>query len=122
MSSGNISVLTLTVKAAGALVACRFVEQDGTYPAAGGNAFGVTRSSAGAAGDLVPVDVLGTTLVEWGGTVAVDDVLMADASGRAVTATVGAKFPLGKAREAGVSGGVGEALLVPNAGLVTAAS
>ena len=44
--TGNISTLTLTVAAASALAACRFVTQDGAYPAAGAAAFGVTRSSA----------------------------------------------------------------------------
>jgi hypothetical protein len=122
MSSGNISLLTLTVKAAGALAACRFVKQDGNYPAAGGNAFGVTRSSAALAGDLVPVDVMGTAIVEVGGAVVVDDLVMADASGRAVKATVGSKFTLAKVMEAGNTGATVEVLLIPNAGYVTAAS
>ena len=48
--SGNISTLTLTVAAAGALAANRFVTQAGAYPSAGAAAFGVTRTSAAAAG------------------------------------------------------------------------
>lgn len=122
MSSGNISILTLTVIAAGALEANRFVKQDGSYPAAGGLAFGVTRSSAEAAGEPVPADIHGTAIVECGGTIALEDQIMTDASGRAVKATVGSKFVLARAMEAGASGGLIEVLLIPNAGYVTAAS
>ena len=41
MPSGNISTLTLTVVASGAVSAERFVTQSGGYPTAGGVAFGV---------------------------------------------------------------------------------
>lgn len=120
MPSGNIALLTLTVAAAGALAANRFVEQDGSYPSAGGSAFGVTRSSAGAAGDLVPVDVLGTAVVELGADVAKDALVMANATGLAVPSTSGGKVTLGRALEAGVNGGFIEILLIPNGGFVTA--
>lgn len=83
MTTPVISVLCLTRTAAATLAANRFVEVDGTYPTAGGAALGVTRSSA-ESGDLIPVDVLGTTQVEAGGPVAVGPV-KADATGRALT-------------------------------------
>jgi hypothetical protein len=121
--TGNISLLTLTVTAASALAACRFVTQDGAYPAAGAAAFGVTRSSAGGAGDLVPVDVQGTAIAESGAAIAKDAPLMVDATGRVVPLTVGSKSPVGRAMEAATAAGQQiEILLVPSAGLVSAAS
>lgn len=123
MSSGNYSVFTQTVVAAGALVASRFITQAGAYPAAGAAAFGVTRTSAAAAGDLVPVDVLGTAIVETGAAVTKDVALMVDATGRVVPLTVGSKSPVAKSMEAaGAAGAFIEVLLVPSAGLVSAAS
>ena len=121
--NSNISTLALTVVAAGALAAARFVTQAGAYPAAGGAGFGVTRTSAASAGDLVPVDVQGTTIAETGAAVAFDAPLMVDAQGRVVPLTVGGKSPV--ARSMGVATGAGEQieiLLVPSAGLVSAAS
>jgi hypothetical protein len=121
MPSGNLSILTLTVIASAAVEANRFVNQAGAYPAAGAIAFGVTRSS-GAIGDPLPVDVQGTTIIECAGTIAADAAVMSDADGKAVAATVGAKVPLARAMEAGTAGGFIEILLIPNAGLTTAAS
>ncbi len=123
MASGNIAVLTLTVAAAGVLAPNRFVTQAGAYPAAGGVAFGVTRTGAEQAGDLVPVDVLGTAIAEAGGAFAKDAALQSDAQGRAIALTVGSKSPVGRSMEAAAGAGdLVEALLVPSAGLVSAAS
>ena len=121
--SGNKSTLTLTVTAAVALAACRFVTQAGAYPAAGAAAFGVTSSSAEAAGDLVPVDVQGTAIAEAGAAITLDAPLMVDATGRVVPLTVGSKSPVGRAMQAATAAGQQiEILLVPSAGLVSAAS
>lgn len=121
--NGNISLLTLTVVAAGALAANRFTTQAGAYPASGGLAFGVTRTGATAAGDLVPTDVMGTAIVEAGAAFALDAQIMSDASGKAITATVGTKFALARAMGAAAAAGdLVEVLLIPNAGYVTAAS
>ena len=121
--TGNVSTLTLTVTAAVALAACRFVTQAGAYPAAGAAAFGVTRSSAEAAGDLVPVDVQGTAIAEAGAVITLDAPLMVDATGRVVPLTVGSKSPVGRAMQAATAAGQQiEILLVPSAGLVSAAS
>lgn len=121
--TGNISTLTLTVVAASALAASRFVTQDGAYPAAGAAAFGVTRTSAVGAGDLVPVDVTGTAIVESGAAITKDAALMVDATGRVVPLTVGSKSPVARAMDAaGAAGAFIEVLLVPSAGLVSAAS
>lgn len=116
MPSGNIAILTLTVKAAGALAANRYITQAGAYPGAGAKAFGVTRTSAEAAGDLVPVDVQGTAVVEAGAAFAKDADLMVDASGRVVALTVGTKYPVARAMEAsGALGAFVEVLLLPGA-------
>ena len=112
MPSGNISLLTLTVIASASVAASRFVTQDGAYPSAGAKGHGVTRSS-GVSGDLIPVDVLGTAIVEAGGTVAKDAVLELDATGRVVTKSTG--VAVAKAMEAGVVGGLIEVLLIPAA-------
>lgn len=123
MPSGNISTLTLTVVANAAVSAERFVTQSGGYPTAGGVAFGVTRTSAAQAGDLLPVDVQGTSIVEAGAAITVDAALMVDAQGRVVPLTVGSKSPV--ARALGAAAGAGErieVLLVPSAGLVSAAA
>lgn len=121
--SGNFPLLTLTISAAGALAANRFITQAGAYPAAGAAAIGVTRTSAAAAGDLVPTDVQGTTIVETGAAVTKDAALMVDAAGRVVPLTVGSKSPVARALDsAGTAGAFIEVLLIPSAGLVSAAS
>jgi hypothetical protein len=81
---GSISLLVLSVAAGGALATARGVTGAGAYPSAGAGIRGVTRTSAAASGDLVPVDCLGTALMEAGGTVTVQGPVKCDASGRAV--------------------------------------
>lgn len=116
-------LFTDTVAAAGALAAHRFITQAGAYPSAGAAAYGVTRTSADAAGDLVPTDVLGTTIVEAGAEVTKDTHLMVDNTGRVVPLTVGTKFCVAKAMQAASGAGVLlEVLLVPTNGIATAAS
>lgn len=115
MSDANIAILTLTVSAAGALAACRFVTEAGAYPAVSGDrAFGVTRTSAGVAGDLVPVDIQGTATVECGAAVTAGQAVQADATGRIVP-LVATKAAVGRALEAGAVNGIIEILLVPTA-------
>jgi uncharacterized ParB-like nuclease family protein len=112
----NISVLTLTVIAAAALTMRRFVTTVGAVPAAGAACVGVTRSSAAAAGDLVPVDVLGTAIVETGGAIAVGAAIECDASGRAITRASGvtlARMAPGQAAATG-AGQFVEVVLIPN--------
>ncbi len=120
----NLSLLTLTIAAAGAVAADRFVTQGGAYAAAGGLPFGVTRTGAGAVGDLMPVDVLGTTVVEAGAAILFDKPLMVDATGRVVPHDGdGDKHAVARSMEAAAAAGdLIEILLVPSAGvLVTAA-
>jgi Uncharacterized conserved protein (DUF2190) len=119
---GNIALLTLTVIAAGALAANRFITLAGAYPAAGANPLGVSRSSAAVAGDLVPTDVIGTATVEAAGNFTAGQALMVDNQGRVVVHDGdGDKFAIAKALEAGSNGAFVEVLLLPTAGpLVTA--
>ncbi len=112
----NISSLTLTIAAAGALAAARFVTQAGAYPAAGAAAIGVTRSSAAAAGDLVPVDVSGTGEAESGAAFAKDVPLMVDATGRVVAHTATNKA-VGRSMKAATGAGeIVEVFLAVGAG------
>ena len=118
--TGNYSTLTLTIAAAGALAANRFINQSGAYPAAGGRAFGVSRTSAAIAGDLVPVDVTGTAIAEAGAAIPFDVALMLDATGRVVPLAGAGKNPVGCSMEAAAAAGaLIEILLVPSAGLVS---
>jgi hypothetical protein len=109
----NTAILTLTVTAAAALSANRFVTAVGAVPAAAAACIGVTRTSAAAAGDLVPVDALGTTMVEVGaGGVAAGAGVECDNTGKAITLASGVQ--LGRALTAGAAGALIEVLLIPN--------
>lgn len=114
MSRQSISLLALSVQLTAAAAACRFVKGTGVQAVADENTLGVTRT-AGAVGETVPVDVLGTAVVETGGAFSKDDTIKVDAQGRAVVwANAGAKV----ARALEASTGAGqfvEVLLIPNA-------
>lgn len=84
---GSISLLVLNVIAASALAVARGVTGAGAYPSAGAGIRGVTRTSAGASGDLVPIDTMGTALMEAGGTVTLNGPVQCDSTGRAVDKT-----------------------------------
>lgn len=84
---GSISVLVLSVVAGGALATARGLTAAGAYPAAGAGIRGVSRTSAAASGDLVPIDVVGTALMEAGGACTKDAAVMVDATGRVLDKT-----------------------------------
>lgn len=113
MSQQYASVLALTVVAAGTIAAQRFVTPAGAQAGADANTLGVARVAAVAA-DKVPVDVLGTAVVESGAAIAAGASLKSDASGRAITwVTSGAKVAI--ALEAATAAGQFiEVLLIPN--------
>lgn len=113
MSQQNISVLALTLAAAGTIAANRFITPAGAQAGADANTLGVCRQAAVAA-DKVTVDVLGTAVVEAGAAVSAGASLKSDASGRAITwASSGAK--VGIALEAATGAGqMIEVLLIPN--------
>lgn len=123
MSKGNISLLTLTVIASATVAANRFVTTAGAHTgAAGALPLGVTRSD-GVSGDPIPVDVLGTALVEAGAAIAAGATIMVTTDGKALTHDgAGAKHAVGRALEAaGAAGDLVEVLLVPSAGLLVTA-
>lgn len=113
MSTQSISILTLSLAAAGAIAAARFVTPLGAQAGADANTIGAACSAA-AIGERVPVDVRGTTTVEAGAAIAQGATLKSDASGRAITwAASGAKVAI--ALEAATAAGQFiEVLLVDN--------
>lgn len=114
MSQQNISLLTLTLVASGAVAVNRFVTPLGAQAGADANTMGVARAAT--ADTLkMPVDVLGTAIVEAGAAVAAGATVKSDASGRAITwVTSGAK--VGIAMQAATAAGQFiEVLLIPNA-------
>lgn len=108
MSAQSIPLLTLTLAATGTLVAARFVTPAGAQAGADANAIGVSRVAA-VSGDKVPVDALGTAVVEAGAT------LKSDASGRGITwVTSGARLGIALEAASG-AGSLIEVLLISNA-------
>lgn len=115
MSAQNTALLTLTVAAAGAIAANRFVTPAGAQAGADANTLGAARFAAAAAGDKVPVDVLGTAVVAAGAAFAAGATLKADANGKAITwAVSGAKVAVAL-QAAGAADELVEVLLIPNA-------
>lgn len=115
MSKQSYPVLTLTVLAAGGTIpANRMVTPTGTLAGANDNTLGVNRAST-ASGDAMSVDVLGTAVVEVGGTCTVGGTLESDSSGRVVDwSTSGAKIAIAL-QGATTAGDFIEVLLIPNA-------
>lgn len=109
----KLSLLTLAITAAVALEAERFVGADGNYATAAGNAFGVS-TTAGAVGDRVPTDVIGTTVVTAGGVFDAGDYLDVGATGKAVVHAAG-KVVAQALQAAAADGDRVEVLLIPNA-------
>lgn len=110
----GLSLLTLTQRLASAVDSERFITHLGAQTGADGNAMGVTRS-AGVAGELVPVDCLGTAVVESGGAFLAGATLKSDALGRAIGwETSGAKLAVAR-QDATDAGRRVEVFLIPNA-------
>lgn len=114
MAQQSIPILTLTVTAAGTIAAHRFVTPAGAQAGADANAIGVTRSAA-VVNDKIPVDALGTAIVEAGAAISAGATLKADSTGRGITwVTSGARLAI--ALEAATAAGQFiEAMLIQNA-------
>lgn len=112
MSQQNFPVLTLSVKAAGAVAARRFVTPAGAQAGAGAGALGVSGFAA-ASNEMVNVVALGTAVVEAGAAFALGAALQADADGRAITKDAGATVARAL-QAAGAAGDLVEVLLIPN--------
>ena len=112
MSAQSIALLTLTIAATGTIAANRFVTPAGAH--ADANAIGATRVAA-VSGDKIPVDALGTTVVEAGAAVAAGATIKSDASGRGITwVTSGARLGIALEAASG-AGALIEVMLLPNA-------
>lgn len=112
MQNGFVALLTTSFTATATVLAARFIGPDGQHADAGANAIGVCRSDA-AAGEVAPLDVLGTTLVEAGGVVGDWDLVQVGADGKAVAHSDGVAV----ARVQGAGGTNGtllEVLQIPN--------
>ena len=113
MARQSIPILTLSHRLTGTVAANRFVTAAGAQAGADANTLGVSRV-AGVSGELAPVDVLGTTVVEAGAAVAAGATIKSTAAGKAITwATSGAKVALAL-EAAGADGDLIEVLLIPN--------
>ena len=113
MPSGNLAIFTLTVAATAAVATNRFVTSLGAYPAAAAKGLGVARTG-GAVGELLAIDILGTSIAEAGGAFAKDAALELDATGRVVVKAAG--VAVARALEASAAAGAFvEVLLTPAA-------
>ena len=95
-------ILIDSVLAAADLQQKRFVGFDGNCCTAGAKALGVVDVTT-EKGQYAPVAVLGTLLVEAGGTIAVGDAIASDGEGRAVKVADSA-IANGYAKDAGTEG------------------
>lgn len=107
----RIDILTLSVAAAGTIAAETFGTLTGATATAAGNAAGVFRSK-GEEGDLVPLDVLGTTIVVAAETIAPDEAIEVGANGQAAVLAAGTQ--VARAVTGGDAGDRIEVLLIPN--------
>lgn len=84
----SIALLTLSMQLSGTVSANRFLATDMTQAGLGANTYGATRTN-GVSGEVVPVDVLGTTIIETGGAILAGAKVQSDANGRAITIDTG---------------------------------
>lgn len=108
----KIPTLTLSITAAAALAAERFVTAAGAYPSAGGNATGITTTSA-ANGAPVGIDVLGTSIGTAGAAIAKNAYVQVTADGKVITRTSGVAVAIAL-QAATADGDRLELLLIPN--------
>lgn len=114
MGAQSISLLALSVLAAGTVSAARFVTPGGAQAGADANTLGVSRFAA-VAGERLTVDAYGTAVVEAGAAIAAGATVKSNATGQAITwASAGAKVAVAL-EAAAAAGQMIEVLLIPNA-------
>lgn len=86
--SQKISLLALSVIAAAAITAERFVTGTGAVAGAGARALGVAQTSA-ASGEIFAVDVIGTAVITAGGVIAKDAAIEVGTAGKGITKSSG---------------------------------
>lgn len=104
-------VQVLTIKATADIPAKRFVNFAGKTCGANQKSFGVSLSNYNN-GSYVSVVVLGTAIVEAGGTITTGDNLTSDSLGRAIVASAGTEIN-GRALNSAETGEFVRVLLVP---------
>lgn len=110
---GYHDTLTISIKAAAAITANRFITAAGAVPANEANVVGVARAKA-AANELVPVQVLGVAEVEASEAIAVGAAVETTGAGKAA-AQDGAGKTVGRALSAAsADGDVIQVFLIPN--------
>lgn len=114
MHKASFALLTLPAMSAAAVAAGLFVKRDLTPAGPTDSAFGVTTSSAAAAGAMVSVDVLGVALVQCAQDLAAGDPVGSNAQGQAVKAT-GTATVRGVAVNASLLGEMADVVLMPSA-------
>jgi hypothetical protein len=115
MSRQAQPILSQSVTANGAIGEYRFVTPASAQVAAAGvNTLGVARMAA-ADKDVIPVDMLGTAIVETGAALTAGGPLQTDASGRAIDKAAGVTVArLLPGQTANAAGQFVEVLLIPN--------
>lgn len=111
MSQQSIPILTLSPLATEDITAHRFVAPGGAVPGAGENTLGASLADT-STGQPIPTTVLGTAIVEAGGTFSAYDKLETDAEGKAVVLDTGIAAAM--ALQDGVDGRYVEVLLIQN--------
>ena len=113
MSAQSKVLLVLSVLSASALTQNRFVTLQGAVPGAGLGNVGIAMMDASAAGETIPVSVIGTHHAEAGAAVAAGAAVEVDAAGRVITKAAG--IGVGRALQAaGALGDVIEVFQHPN--------
>lgn len=110
----KITLLSLSVLATGVILAERFIGPSGATATAGGNAYGVSTTSA-PVGALVETDVLGTTIVTAGAAIAAGALVEVGTAGKAITKAAGTTVArMAPGASAAADGDRVEVILLPN--------
>lgn len=113
MSRNCTPILSLPLTLSGTVAQSRFVTPAGAQAGADANTLGVARS-AGVSGEKITCDVLGTAVVQTGGSFSAGATLKSDANGKAIVwASSGAKVAMALEASTGADQFV-EVLLIPN--------
>jgi len=87
MSKQKISLMALTFKSALAVAAFRAIAGDGAQATAPGQKVVGVSHAAAVADENFAADVIGTTIIETGAAIAINDSLIVDSQGRAIPST-----------------------------------
>lgn len=112
MAASSTPIFVLSVTAGAAITAGRAVTAAGAVSTAAGNALGIAQTDA-ASGDLVPVNVIGTSVATAGAAIAAGAAVEVGTTGKVVTKSAG--ITIGRAlTAASADGDQVEILLITN--------